>query len=139
MQLQESLLVSSIANEEFSDDHNNENNEKNMTETMNETETNNKSTNISSDVVIHVCDESRNLEKSFECNRQLLIDKMTYFKQYLNTDDQEEEEEVDISVHCDILVFEWLIQYISNKTKPTLEIHNVVSILISSHFLQMSV
>ena len=91
----------------------------------------------SPNVVIHVCDESRNLEKSFECNRQLLIDKMTYFKQYLNSDDQEDDEEVDISVHCDILVFEWLIQYISAEENPTLEVHNVVSILISSHFLQM--
>ena len=62
---------------------------------------------------------------------------MAYFKQYLSCDELEEEEEVDISVHCDILVFEWLIQYISSPKKPTLEIHNVVSILISSHFLQM--
>jgi len=91
----------------------------------------------SSNVVIHVCDESRNLEKRFECDRKLLVDKMTYFKQYLNSDDDDDEEEVDISVHCDILVFEWLIQYISSDETPTLEVHNVVSILISSHFLQM--
>ena len=143
--MHESLLVSAIANDEFghSDDNDNDNDNQQYHNTSSEKinssiSPQNKPT-LSSNVVIHVCDESRNLEKSFECNRQLLIEKMTYFAQYLSyDDDEEEEEEVDISVHCDILVFEWLIQYISNDTKPELEIHNVVSILISSHFLQMN-
>merc|ERR1719295_269331 len=62
-------------------------------------------TEQSSNVMIHVCDESRNLEKRFECNRKLLIEKMKYFHQYLNCEDDEEEEEVDISIHLDILSF----------------------------------
>lgn len=91
-------------------------------------------------VVIHVCDESRKLEKKFVCERSLLINKMTYFQKYLQagSDDEISEEEVDISVHCDILVFDWLMQYIQSKYNPTLEVHNCVSILISSYFLKMT-
>ena len=46
-------------------------------------------------------------------------------------------EDVDISVHCDIYVFEWLMQHMKGNN-PNLEISNVVSIVISSQFLQMN-
>ena len=66
-------------------------------------------------------------------------------------------EDVDISVHCDVTIFEWLMAWIKNqeaaalvnedsncdtspkgrKLKPTLEPSNVVSILVSASFLKM--
>ena len=60
-------------------------------------------------------------------------------------------DEVDISVHCDITVFDWLMRYAKRGLlegprgeildgpleSPTLEPANVVSILISSDFLKM--
>lgn len=88
----------------------------------------------SSIIVIHVCDEARHLTKDFECNRNDLLKGMTYFKDYL---DGTEDEDVDISVHCDLKIFEWLVGYISQETKPQLRTKQLVSILISSQFLGM--
>ena len=49
-------------------------------------------------------------------------------------------EDVDISVHCDVQIFDWLMRYVKRegpKTTPKLEPNNAVSILISSDFLKM--
>jgi hypothetical protein len=51
-------------------------------------------------------------------------------------------EEVDISVHCDVQIFDWLMKYVKRTTReglgsPGLEPGNVISILISSDFLKM--
>ena len=46
--------------------------------------------------------------------------------------------QVDISVHCDVEIFEWLMQFVHEvKDPPKLDKSIVVSILISSEFLQM--
>uniref|UniRef100_A0A8B9IJM8 KIAA1841 n=1 Tax=Anser cygnoides TaxID=8845 RepID=A0A8B9IJM8_ANSCY len=94
-------------------------------------------------MVIHVCDEAKNLKEDFVCPRDLLISEMKYFAEYLSVDAQRWEE-VDISVHCDVHIFDWLIRYVKRNTKdceanemPTLEPANVISILISSEFLKM--
>ncbi|XP_025787991.1 uncharacterized protein KIAA1841 homolog isoform X3 [Puma concolor] len=94
-------------------------------------------------MVIHVCDEAKNLKEDFICPRDLLIAEMKYFAEYLSMDAQRWEE-VDISVHCDVHIFNWLIRYVKRNTKenkdcemPTLEPGNVISILISSEFLKM--
>ncbi|KAM8809092.1 SANT and BTB domain regulator of class switch recombination [Eudromia elegans] len=94
-------------------------------------------------MVIHVCDEAKNLKEDFVCPRDLLISEMKYFAEYLSVDAQRWEE-VDISVHCDVHIFDWLIRYVKRNTKeyeayemPTLEPANVISILISSEFLRM--
>ncbi|XP_030864131.1 SANT and BTB domain regulator of class switch recombination isoform X2 [Gorilla gorilla gorilla] len=94
-------------------------------------------------MVIHVCDEAKNLKEDFTCPRDLLISEMKYFAEYLSMDAQRWEE-VDISVHCDVHIFNWLIKYVKRNTKenkdcemPTLEPGNVISILISSEFLKM--
>ncbi|XP_068925164.1 SANT and BTB domain regulator of class switch recombination isoform X2 [Petaurus breviceps papuanus] len=94
-------------------------------------------------MVIHVCDEAKNLKEDFTCPRDLLISEMKYFAEYLSVDAQRWEE-VDISVHCDVHIFNWLIQYVKRNSKenencemPTLEPGNVISILISSEFLKM--
>ncbi|XP_044285260.1 uncharacterized protein KIAA1841 homolog [Varanus komodoensis] len=94
-------------------------------------------------MVIHVCDEAKNLKEDFVCPRDLLVSEMKYFAEYLSVDAQRWEE-VDISVHCDVHIFNWLIRYVKRNTKenevheiPTLEPSNVISILISSEFLKM--
>uniref|UniRef100_A0A8U7MAD3 SANT and BTB domain regulator of CSR n=1 Tax=Corvus moneduloides TaxID=1196302 RepID=A0A8U7MAD3_CORMO len=94
-------------------------------------------------MVIHVCDEAKNLKEDFVCPRDLLISEMKYFAEYLSVDAQRWEE-VDISVHCDVHIFDWLIRYVKRNSKeseanemPTLEPSNVTSILISSEFLKM--
>ncbi|BFZ05510.1 hypothetical protein BsWGS_08549 [Bradybaena similaris] len=92
-------------------------------------------------MVIHVCDEAKNLRQDFHCPRNLLVQEMKYFAEYLSTDAQRWEE-VDISVHCNVQIFDWLMKYVKRGTKdvtenPKLEASNVISILISSDFLKM--
>jgi hypothetical protein len=63
---------------------------------------------------------------------------MKYFQAYLT--DAVSLEEIDISVHCDVHIFQWLMTYVKNPDSPNapnFDITNVVSILISSEFLQM--
>ncbi|XP_077995774.1 SANT and BTB domain regulator of class switch recombination-like [Glandiceps talaboti] len=94
-------------------------------------------------MVIHVCDEAKNLKQDFTCPRDLLVKEMKYFAEYLSVD-AHRWEEVDISVHCDVQIFDWLMRYVKrfmseNKKEgpPKLEPGNVISILISSDFLKM--
>jgi len=92
-------------------------------------------------IVIHVCDETKNVKQDFTCPRDLLISEMKYFADYLSSD-ADKWEDVDISVHCDVHIFDWLIRYVKhgaelNDEKPKLEHSNVISILISSDFLKM--
>ncbi len=75
---------------------------------------------------------------------------MHYFAEYLSSDAQLWDE-VDISVHCDVPVFDWLMRYAKRGMSegpcgeklsdplpaPQLEANTVVSILISSDFLKM--
>ena len=70
---------------------------------------------------------------------------MKYFEKYLT--EATSVDDIDISVHCDIKIFEWLMKYLKLKeseqqkppdeNSPKLDIKNVISILISSDFLQM--
>ncbi|XP_022085885.1 uncharacterized protein KIAA1841 homolog [Acanthaster planci] len=94
-------------------------------------------------MVIHVCDEAKNVKKDFTCPRDLLVTEMRYFAEYLSSDTQRWEE-VDISVHCDVQIFDWLMCYVKRncpgsqtRQTPNLEASNVISILISSDFLKM--
>lgn len=74
------------------------------------------------------------MNKDFRCDKQLLVSNMKYFEKYLS--DSKSSDDIDISVHCDINIFDWLMKYI-HKKEPQIEIKNSVSILISSDFLQM--
>ena len=85
-------------------------------------------------IIIHVCDENKKMNKDFKCEKTLLVTHMKYFEKYLS--DSKSVNDIDISVHCDIGIFDWLMRYI-HKKEPTIEIKNAVSILISSDFLQM--
>ena len=72
---------------------------------------------------------------------------MKYFENYLT--EATSVEDIDISVHCDIKIFEWLMRYLKYKDckpgqtgleakdQPRLDLKSVISILISSDFLQM--
>lgn len=64
----------------------------------------------SPNMVIHVCDEAKNLKQDFMCPRNLLVKEMRYFEEYLSVDPQRWDE-VDISVHCDVQIFDWLMNY----------------------------
>eukprot|EP00911_Craspedida_sp_UC1_P002417 UC1_evm1s1803 len=95
-------------------------------------------------VVIHVLDAAKKVKRNFTCERELLSSEMRYFSKYLS--DASAAEGIDISVHCDVNIFAWLINYIKLKhgaelpeggETPKLTTKNVVSILISSDFLQM--
>ena len=114
-------------------------------------------------IVIHVFDENRKVNKDFTCEKELLVTHMKYFEKYLT--EATSVDDIDISVHCDIKIFEWLMKYLKLKDQggslmpsmndkpqsttniagddsainggPKLDIKNVISILISSDFLQM--
>uniref|UniRef100_A0A6P7FTN9 Uncharacterized protein KIAA1841 isoform X1 n=1 Tax=Diabrotica virgifera virgifera TaxID=50390 RepID=A0A6P7FTN9_DIAVI len=92
-----------------------------------------------SEVEIHVCDELKSAKKTFYCNQNLLISKMGYFA---SVTQGQRLEDMDISVHCDIGIFEWLMQWIKKDTLPEsewpqLESNYVIPILVSAAFLEM--
>jgi Domain of unknown function (DUF3342) len=61
---------------------------------------------------------------------------MKYFEHFLAEND--DSHDLDISVHCDVEIFEWLMNYIHNPClNPLLDSSILVSILISSDFLLM--
>ncbi|XP_064392839.1 SANT and BTB domain regulator of class switch recombination-like [Halichondria panicea] len=62
-------------------------------------------------MVIHVCDDAKKLKKDFMCPREILVREMHYFAEYLSSSDTQLWDEVDISVHCDVPVFDWLMRY----------------------------
>lgn len=83
------------------------------------------------EIHVNVNDENKN----FKCPKKLLFQEMKYFEIHAKDccgDD------LDISVQCDVQIFEWLMRYIKNKNNPPqLTIKNVISILISSNYLKM--
>ncbi|XP_002007999.3 uncharacterized protein KIAA1841 homolog [Drosophila mojavensis] len=101
-----------------------------------------------SEVVIHVCDEVKNTSRDFTCPQGLLVSKMGYFA---DVTAGQRLEEMDISVHCDIQIFDWLMRWIKYSAQsqelpapgqcstsgPQLDGNNVVPILVSASFLQM--
>ena len=88
-------------------------------------------------VTIHVCDENQQISKDFCCKRDILVKHMKYFEKFL-AENENGYDDIDISVHCDVEIFEWLMTYIHEPdTPPKIEKAIIVSILISSEFLQM--
>ena len=56
------------------------------------------------------------VKQDFTCTRDLLVKEMKYFAEYLSADSQRWED-VDISVHCDVQIFDWLMKYVKRGTK----------------------
>jgi hypothetical protein len=93
--------------------------------------------NADSVILIHVCDENRQITKDFCCYRNILVEHMKYFEAFL-VENENGYDDIDISVHCDVDIFEWLMSFIhSPNNYPPIDQTMVVSILISSDFLQM--
>ncbi|CBN79296.1 conserved unknown protein [Ectocarpus siliculosus] len=69
-------------------------------------------------VKIHVCDEGRGITRDFPCERRLLLREMKYFQSYL-VGASSPYDEIDILVHCDVRIFEWLFQYIHSSDGKT--------------------
>ena len=89
------------------------------------------------EVVIHVCDETRGTKKDFTCPQGVLMEKMAYFREIT---DGQHLDDVDISVHCDIKIFDWLMCWVKHDNfidKPSLDSASVVSILVSASFLKV--
>jgi len=66
-------------------------------------------------ITIHVFDEARNMQQDFTCGLPELLKGMRYFQDYLSGIHNEE---VEMSVHCDVVVFEWLLNYVREKSRP---------------------
>lgn len=60
--------------------------------------------------MIHVIDDTKNQKKDFTFSRSLLVKYMKYFEKCLKK--ISENDEIDISIHCDAGIFEWLLNYI---------------------------
>ncbi|XP_001648568.2 uncharacterized protein KIAA1841 homolog [Aedes aegypti] len=91
------------------------------------------------EVIIHVCDEVKGTSRDFSCPQKLLITKMGYFA---DVTAGQRLEDMDISVHCDLQIFEWLMKWVKKDSMsqddwPALDPSNVVPILVSASFLQM--
>ncbi|XP_055606471.1 SANT and BTB domain regulator of class switch recombination isoform X2 [Uranotaenia lowii] len=91
------------------------------------------------EVIIHVCDEVKGTSRDFSCPQKLLVAKMGYFA---DVTAGQRLEDMDISVHCDLQIFEWLMKWVKKDTSnqddwPALDPSNVVPILVSASFLQM--
>ena len=61
-------------------------------------------------IMIHVIDDSKNEKRDFTFSRSLLVKYMKYFDRCLKK--ISDNDEIDISIHCDAAIFEWLLNYI---------------------------
>lgn len=86
------------------------------------------------DIVVHVIDQGHGITRDFLCSKQKVMMKMKYFQGYFS-EKNSKIEELDISVHCDVNIFDWLVRYLQDPTEPKLELKNIISVLISSEFL----
>lgn len=99
-----------------------------------------QSKNFEPELTIHVCDEVKGVSRDFTCPQKLLVSKMGYFADITSG---QKLEEMDISVHCDLEIFDWLIKWVkkemlaSQENWPKLSAANVIPILVSASFLQM--
>uniref|UniRef100_UPI00358FD79E adenylate kinase 7-like n=1 Tax=Myxine glutinosa TaxID=7769 RepID=UPI00358FD79E len=66
-------------------------------------------------VTIHVLDEPRGIERDFWCQREVLLQGMPYFSDLLSNESCDQDN-IEISFHCDVYIFEWLIDYLQHIT-----------------------
>jgi hypothetical protein len=66
-------------------------------------------------IKIQVYDENRKQEKTFKCDQTLLVKYMKYFEKFM--DQTTTSAEIDITVHCDIKIFDWLLRYMQQQEK----------------------
>jgi hypothetical protein len=77
-------------------------------------------------IYIRVTDEGRGAEERFSCDAATLVAGMRYFAGYLS--DVPTGNDLEISVHCEIEVFELLLRFIksSGEGRPPLAVDNVL-------------
>ena len=63
--------------------------------------------NFKDSIMIHVIDDSKNEKRDFTFSRSLLVKYMKYFDKCLKK--ISDQDEIDISIHCDAVIFEWLL------------------------------
>ena len=89
-----------------------------------------------------MCDEAKRLKQDFTCPRELLVKEMKYFSYNLNINvsnssqntsgahahassisalSKKSLDEIDISVHCDINIFDWLMRYVKRNHPHLIE------------------
>lgn len=66
--------------------------------------------NFKDSIMIHVIDDSKSEKRDFTFSRSLLVKYMKYFDKCLKK--ISDQDEIDISIHCDAVIFEWLLNYI---------------------------
>lgn len=87
---------------------------------------------FSSEVEIHVHDEVKNIKKDFLCNQKLLVEQMGYFAEVTMG---QRLEDMDISVHCDVNIFEWLMRWVKrdsflDEDQPKLDVHCAIPVML---------
>ncbi|GLI68586.1 hypothetical protein VaNZ11_013056 [Volvox africanus] len=92
-----------------------------------------------SDAVVHVFDPGEpGKTRDFTCSIHTLTHGMRYFKDVLQKSVDSRAVPVEISVHCDVAVFEWLLGYCNGRvTREHITVEGVLPLLIASNFLQM--
>ena len=83
-------------------------------------------------VTIHVLDEGQNVKSDFHCGRELLVSEMKYFKEYL-PEEESALNEIDISVHCDVEIFGWLMKWVKRHETPAEFILTAENIIPGTH------
>ena len=67
-------------------------------------------TSFKDSIMIHVIDDAKKDKRDFTFSRSLLVKYMKYFDRCLKK--ISDNDEIDISIHCDAQIFEWLLNYI---------------------------
>ena len=63
------------------------------------------------------------MNKDFSCEKDILVAHMKYFENYLT--EATSVDDIDISVHCDIKIFEWLMKYLKTKHQDKIQSNNM--------------
>lgn len=82
-------------------------------------------------ISINVVDEGRDQKAVFTCEGQLLVTNMRYFHVYLGP--LPPGQDTEISVHCEISVFDWLLKFIKAEVvadRPPLHVDNCLQVLL---------
>ncbi|GFR48618.1 hypothetical protein Agub_g10532 [Astrephomene gubernaculifera] len=89
--------------------------------------------------IVHVCDPGQpEVVRDFTCNIITLTEGMRYFRDFVHKAIQGRTSPIEISVQCDVAVFEWLLGYCHGQhNKGHVTVDRVLALLIASNFLQM--
>ena len=89
-------------------------------------------------ITIQVQDDAQRRCQEFSCAKSALLEHMPYFRDVVRG---QQLENVDITIHCELTVFDWLMRWLESRTAgtepPTLSADVVVSVLGSADFLGM--